>query len=115
MYSDVSKNDARPPVTATPPLRNPERDPPASTPPPPRPENRAQIRYFSPLGKLQKKGINYTPRCGENQKRGNNADVATPPLTCRHGDGGSGTHLPAVFCCGAIHLKPESTFPFKLL
>ena len=32
-----------------------------------------------------------------------------------HGDGGSGTHLPAVFCCGAIHLKPESTFPFKLL
>eukprot|EP01046_Picozoa_sp_COSAG06_P020225 COSAG06_NODE_1474_length_9343_cov_29.287322_3_plen_112_part_00 len=59
MYSDVSKNDARPPVAATPPLRNPERDPPASTPPPPRPENRAQIRYFSPLGKLQKKGINY--------------------------------------------------------
>ena len=59
MYSDVSKNDARPPVTATPPLRNPERDPPASTPPPPRPENRAQIRYFSPVGKLQKKGINY--------------------------------------------------------
>ena len=44
------------------------------------------------------------------KKRGNNADAAT-----RHGDGGSGTHLPAVFCCGAIHLKPESTFPFKLL
>ena len=36
MYSDVSKNDARPLVTATPPLRNPEWDPPASTPPPPR-------------------------------------------------------------------------------
>ena len=59
MYSDVSKNDARPPVTATPPLRNPERDPPASTPPPPRPENRAQIRYFSPWGSYKKEGINY--------------------------------------------------------
>ena len=44
--------------------------------------------------------------------RGNNADAAAAPATAT---AAPGTHLPAVFCCGAIHLKPESTFPFKLL